>query len=247
MAGNDINWHIGCSGFSYRDWKENFYPKGLAQKNWFDYYATQFDSLELNVTFYRFPQLSFLQNWYNKAPAGFLFAVKAPRLITHYKQFKEVKELLNDFYTTTKDGLEEKLGAVLFQLPPKFVYTPEALELIITQLDNSVHNVLEFRHPSWWNKEVYTILKQANITFCSHSYPNLPDEVVSTNGVVYYRFHGVPKLYYSEYSENFLNNIISSIQKKKTNTKAFLLFNNTATMAAINNARYIKNILGLSQ
>ena len=72
-----IQWHIGCSGFHYKEWKEVFYPKGLPQRKWFDYYCEHFDTLELNVTFYRFPEMASLQNWYNKSPARFLFSVKA--------------------------------------------------------------------------------------------------------------------------------------------------------------------------
>ena len=105
-----MKWHIGCSGFHYRDWKEIFYPAGLPQKKWFEYYSSKFDTLELNVTFYRFPQLSFLRNWYEVSPDHFVFTAKAPRLITHYKRFRDCERLLNDFYTTLIAGLDNKLG-----------------------------------------------------------------------------------------------------------------------------------------
>src|SRR5262245_59274802 len=107
-----MNWHIGCSGFHYREWKGMFYPEKTPQRLWFEYYSSQFNTLELNVTFYRFPQLSFLQNWYQKSPENFQFTVKVPRLITHYKQFNETQDMLNDFYGTVKEGLKQKLGAV---------------------------------------------------------------------------------------------------------------------------------------
>ena len=93
-------YHIGCSGYHYRHWRGVFYPEKLPMRRWFEYYSQHFHTLELNVTFYRFPQLSFLENWYNQAPADFQFAVKAPQLITHYKQFHGVGQLLGDFYTT---------------------------------------------------------------------------------------------------------------------------------------------------
>src|ERR1700760_568766 len=117
--------YIGCSGFYNKDWKELFYPKGLAQSKWFEYYCTQFNTLELNTTFYRFPTIEMLKKWYDKSPADFKFSVKAPRLITHYKQFNEVERLLNDFYSSVREGLKEKLGAVLFQLPARVVYSEE--------------------------------------------------------------------------------------------------------------------------
>src|SRR5690349_13147184 len=99
-----IQWHIGCSGFHYKEWKEVFYPKGLPQRKWFDHYCEHFDTIELNVTFYRFPELTSLQNWFHKSPDRFLFSVKAPRLITHYKKFEDCAGLLTDFYTTVRDG-----------------------------------------------------------------------------------------------------------------------------------------------
>ncbi|MEJ7681932.1 MAG: DUF72 domain-containing protein [Segetibacter sp.] len=91
-------WWIGCSGFHYKHWKGIFYPEKLAQSKWFDYYNNRFKTLELNVTFYRFPQLSFLETWYKKSPEVFSFSVKAPRAITHYKQFNN--QAIGDFYGT---------------------------------------------------------------------------------------------------------------------------------------------------
>src|SRR5438309_1499516 len=108
MAG--VKWHIGCSGFHYKEWKEIFYPKGLAQAKWFPYYAQHFDTLEINNTFYRFPEIKLFQNWYDKSPGHYNFSVKVPQIITHYKQFKETEKLLEDFYAITKEGLKEKLG-----------------------------------------------------------------------------------------------------------------------------------------
>src|ERR1700759_2717586 len=153
-----MKWFIGCSGFHYKEWKGKFYPEKLAQKNWFDFYSQHFNTLELNVTFYRFPQLSFLNNWYKKSPDEFCFAVKAPRLITHYKQFNETEQLLSDFYSTVKEGLKEKLGPILFQLPGKIAYTEERLHRIIKSVNPDYINVVEFRHVSWWDKQVYSQL-----------------------------------------------------------------------------------------
>ena len=117
-----MDWFIGCSGFHYKHWKNVFYPEGLPQKIWFDFYCEHFNTLELNVTFYRFPQLSFLQNWHEKSPDSFRFSVKAPRAITHYKKFNNVTELISSFYDTISEVLKEKLGPVLFQMPHNFIY-----------------------------------------------------------------------------------------------------------------------------
>jgi uncharacterized protein YecE (DUF72 family) len=118
-------------------------------RRWFGYYSPPFRTLELNVTFYRFPQLSFLENWYAQSPPGFRFAMKAPKLVTHYKQFHNVQQLLGDFYDTTARSLPEKLGPILFQLPPCLAYAPDRLARLLDYLDPSFQNVLKFRHPIW--------------------------------------------------------------------------------------------------
>ena len=235
-----IQWRIGCSGFHYKEWKEVFYPRGLPQRKWFDHYCEHFDTLELNVTFYRFPEISSLQNWYKKSPPHFLFAVKAPRLITHYKKFEDCRSLLTDFYTTIRDGLQEKLGCVLFQLPPGLSYTPALLTRITSQLDPSFNNVVEFRHSSWWNEEVYKVLAAHHISFCGISHPRLPDRPIGNTDVVYYRFHGVPRLYYSGYSDDFLDTLVADITGFAGVKQAFLYFNNTADVVAIANAQYLQ-------
>ncbi|CAN5197302.1 DUF72 domain-containing protein [soil metagenome] len=242
-----MEWRIGCSGFSYKDWKGSFYPEKLAQSKWFGYYSERFKTLELNVTFYRFPQVRFLQNWYDKSPSDFSFAVKAPRLISHYKKFNDCEKFLSDFYGTCKEGLKEKLGPVLFQLPPQIVYDEAFLEKMIQQLNPDFANVVEFRHASWWQQKVYYALSKQNITFCSISHPTLPDDVIINTSLVYYRFHGVPKLYYSQYTENKLISIADAIIQSKKVKTAFIYFNNTATMAALNNAASLKTYLNISR
>ena len=230
------DWFIGCSGFHYKDWKGPFYPTDLPQRKWFDYYCEHFSTLELNVTFYRFPQLSFLQNWYTKSPANFRFSVKAPRAITHYKKFNETADMLTDFYSTINTGLQEKLGPVLFQLPPSFSYDDEKLERIISSLNPAFRNVVEFRHASWWNNDVYAKLTAHNITFCGMSYPNLPDGVIQNTGVVYYRFHGVPNLYRSRYSKDFLQKIATAIMSNGSSKEAWCYFNNDYDAIGVFNA-----------
>ncbi|MCR8560508.1 DUF72 domain-containing protein [Mucilaginibacter sp. BJC16-A38] len=232
-----VDWHIGCSGFHYRDWKGPFYPANLPQRKWFDYYCEHFSTLELNVTFYRFPQLSFLQTWYQKAPAEFRFAVKAPRAITHYKKFNDTADLITSFYDTLNAGLQEKLGPVLFQLPPSYDYTEERIDKIINSLNPSFKNVLELRHVSWWRNDVYKKLADHNITFCGMSHPKLPDEVVINTDIVYYRFHGVHDLYRSRYSIEFLRKITDEIKQHQHITEAWCYFNNDYDAIGVFNTR----------
>ena len=237
-----MEWFIGCSGFHYRHWKGTFYPEGLAQKRWFQFYAEHFQTLELNVTFYRFPRLPVLQQWYQNSPENFRFSVKAPKAITHFKQFHGTVDMLTSFYKTIRDGLQEKLGPVLFQFPPRFRYDDERLARVLAQLDPGFDNVLEFRHPGWWCDEVYTKLRQHGVSFCGMSHPELPTEPVVTGPVVYYRFHGVPNLYSSAYSDAELQQFVDSIKTTPHVRQVWCYFNNDAAVAAIPNAQTLAHI-----
>ncbi|MEN0053456.1 MAG: DUF72 domain-containing protein [Mucilaginibacter sp.] len=232
-----MDWHIGCSGFHYKDWKGRFYPEDLPQRKWFDFYCEHFKTLELNVTFYRFPQLSFLQTWYGKSPTDFRFAVKAPRAITHYKKFNDTTDLISSFYDTINNGLQEKLGPVLFQLPPSFTYDDEKLDRIINSLNPTFKNVLELRHASWWNDTVYQKLASHNITFCGMSHPSLPNDVIQNTSVVYYRFHGVPVLYRSPYSKDFLEGVVDAVKQNLAVDEGWFYFNNDFDAVGVSNAK----------
>lgn len=236
-------WYIGCSGFYYKDWKEVFYPKGLPQTKWFDFYCEHFNTLELNVTFYRFPSLNVLQNWYRKAPDNFIFSVKVPKAITHESRFEGSQSLAMEFYDMLSLGLAEKLGPVLYQLPPSISYSPEMLDAIISHMDENFKNVIEFRHISWWRKEVIQTLSQSNIAFCGVSFPGLIADVMTNIPTAYYRFHGVPKLYYSSYDDAFLEKVVQTLHGDKKIKEAFLYFNNTAEAAALQNARYVQELV----
>ncbi|MET4108004.1 DUF72 domain-containing protein [Hymenobacter sp. UYP22] len=239
-------YYIGCSGFSYRDWEGVLYPAELPPRKWFAYYCTQFNTLEVNVTFYRMPALKVFKDWYAQSPPDFRFAVKAPRQVTHYKKFNaEVGPILASFYATVREGLREKLEPVLFQLPPKAAYTEELLGRILEQLNPDFHNVLEFRHHSWWDGQVFRTLAQHGISFCGQSHPaDLPDEVVATTKKAYYRFHGVPVLYTSAYSPEFLERITQQIQAEPHVEEVFLYFNNGIGGAGVLNARQLQELLG---
>ena len=234
--------YLGCSGFHYKEWKDFFYPEKLPQTKWFEFYCDHFNTLELNVTFYKFPTEKSLSKWYNTSPADFKFSVKAPRLITHYKKFNDCEILLKDFYNSIHTGLQEKLGCVLFQLPPQFIYSPEMLGLIINSMDYSFKNVFEFRNITWWNENVFKQFKKHHLIFCGVSFPKLPDEVITTNKDLYYRFHGVPVLYKSIYTENFIENIYQQI-KNANPAEAWIYFNNTWGNAAIINSKYLQELI----
>lgn len=239
-----MNWHIGCSGFHYKHWKEIFYPKDVPQRLWFEFYCEHFNTLELNVTFYRFPQASMLKSWYRRSSADFTFSVKAPRAITHYKKLHDCEKLISDFYNTVDEGLKEKTGCILFQFPPSFHYSIENVEKIIHNLDNKFPNVVEFRHISWWNEDVYKTLGENKISFSGMSHPSLPDKIIENTSLLYYRLHGVPQLYQSPYSIADLKKIIKEIKASSKTKNAFIYFNNDIGGNAIKNSTEMIQLVG---
>lgn len=230
------NIHIGCSAFNNTYWKGIFYPENISRNKWFDFYASQFGTYELNGTFYKPPTVKNLKTWYSKVPDHFIFSVKAPKVITHFKKFTDSQNEIDDFYAICREGLAEKLGCVLFQLPPSYDFSPEKLELIVGSLNPDFKNVVEFRHQSWWREEVFETFKQHQITFCNVSFPNLPEALTATSAVGYIRLHGVPKLFYSGYDSSFLDEFRNRILEQENWEEVFLYFNNTAGAEGILNA-----------
>lgn len=179
---------LGCSGWMYPFWKGNFYPKSLPQKEWFSFYKSHFNTVEINNSFYNFPTFQSIEKWYQQVPQGFTYSLKAHRSITHLEKFKNADDLLNKMYQLA-GGLKEKLDVILFQLPPSFTYESDKLELILKSLNKNYLNVVEFRHPSWWNPEVFKICADNHVIFCSVSGPRLPNDLINCNGNVYIRLH----------------------------------------------------------
>lgn len=235
--------YIGCSGFSNRDWKGFFFPEDLPSKDQLNYYSSQFNSVEINSTFYRRPRLQTLQNWYERTGEDFKFFIKIPKTITHLKRLSETAVETSDFCTHIHDGIREKLAGFLFQMPPSFHFSAENLEKVLETADKKFLNVFEFRHPSWWIDEVFNAVQKKNIVFSGVSYPkNIPDDfIINSDRSVYYRLHGVPVLFKSEYSESELNKLAEKI--KESNETVYVFFNNTWGTAALKNALYLKNLL----
>jgi len=232
--------YIGTSGYSYAYWKNRFYPEKLPAAKWLNYYSEQFNSLELNYSFYKFPVVEQLKKMAERTPEDFRFTVKANKVITHTLRMRKATEKIIEFTDIVNSGLENKLACILFQLPPSYSYTEERLNDILTQLDHQPHNVIEFRHASWWTKEVYLELNKAKLTFCSVSYPGLPDDDIVTSSVFYKRMHGMPELFKSSYSAQQLKGLSSHIPKEK---EAFIYFNNTTFEAAYTNARTLISLM----
>ena len=234
---------IGCSGFSNRDWKGFFFPEELPPKEQLNFYSTQFNTVEINSTFYRRPRAQTLENWCQRTDEDFKFFIKIPKTITHIKRLKETAAETADFCKHIHHGIQEKLAGFLFQMPTSFHYSEEHLEQLIKTVDFRFLNVVKFRHKSWWTEEIFETLKTKNIAFSGVSFPkDIPDNFIINNSKsVYYRLHGVPVLFKSEYSDEELEKLAKEIKKAKQDV--FVFFNNTWGTAALKNALYLKKLL----
>jgi uncharacterized protein YecE (DUF72 family) len=191
---------IGCSGWFYWHWRNVFYPANLPTRDWFEFYADRFKTVELNAPFYSWPTVATVKTWIRQAgQRRFIYTVKVSELITHVKRFTGTKTLVRDFGHIA-DLLGPLMGCFLFQLPPSYEYTPARLTGILSQLDPGRRNVVEFRHDSWWNDRVHDAFRAVGVIFCSCSGPRLPDVLVKTADDVYVRFHGPKNWYRHDYS-----------------------------------------------
>ncbi|WP_300598865.1 DUF72 domain-containing protein [Niabella sp.] len=231
--------YIGTSGYSYPYWKGRFYPDKWPASRWLEYYATQFSTLELNHTFYRFPTVASLKKSASRTPANFSFSVKAHKVITHTKRLTGVKDTIQEFMNILHDGLENKLGCILYQMPPSYTFSEERLAHVIEHLSFSNRNVIEFRHLSWWQPAVFDLLAKHRINFCSVSYPGLPAENIITGDFLYRRMHGVPELFKSAYSEQQLMQLYQELPVAK---EVFIYFNNTTFESGYTNAYFLQEL-----
>jgi len=232
--------YIGCSGFYNTDWKGTLYPEDAKNRDFLTLYSKEFNSVEINSTFYRKPTIKTLVKWYGETPDDFKFFIKIPKAISHEKRLKDCKEEISEFCMHIQSGLQEKLSGFLYQFPPSFKNSQENIDIIFNNLDFNYINVIEFRHESWWHEDIFKILKDKNIVFSGVSFPgNLPENVIANSmNILYYRLHGKPVLYKSGYSEDFLNDLARKIQDFEKTT--FVFFNNTWGTAAIENGLYFQ-------
>jgi uncharacterized protein YecE (DUF72 family) len=236
IKGEQPAYHIGCSGWFYWHWFGVFYPKDLPRKQWFEYYASQFKTVELNAPFYSWPTVNTVKSWRRQAGRRrFIYTVKVCERITHTKRFQGTRELVKDFGYIA-DLLGPYMGCFLFQLPPSYRYTPARLKTIVSQLEPSRRNVVEFRNSSWWNDRVYSAFKEHGIIFCSCSGPKLPDTLVKTADDIYIRFHGPKRWYRHDYSKEEIAEWARRIHDSGA-SHVWAYFNNDNDGHAIKNAR----------
>jgi len=156
---------VGTSGWQYRDWRSVFYPAKLASRRWLEYYTDRFHAVEVNNTFYRLPPRSTFAEWRRRTPEDFEFAVKMSRYLTHIRRLRDPVEPVSRFMTAAS-GLGEKLGPVLFQLPPTLTADAEVLDAVLSRLDGRARVAVEPRHPSWWDERIRTTLGRHGAALC---------------------------------------------------------------------------------
>jgi uncharacterized protein YecE (DUF72 family) len=233
---------IGTSGWTYSHWKHVFYPLACPKSRWLEYYTEHFDTVELNATFYRLPKATTFEGWGRRTPDLFLWAVKASKYITHTKRLREPAEPLERLYSVTS-ALGEKLGPILFQLPPSLSFDEERFTGFCGCLSPSRRHALEVRHPSWISDRLFAILEAHDMAFCiSDTAGRYPFHERVTADFIYIRLHGSKKLYASDYSEEELQAWAQKIRKWEKDT--YLYFDNDFEGYAVKNAKRMKEILG---
>lgn len=219
---------IGTSGYSY-SWNK-------AKPDAFEWYIGQgFNSVEINYSFYRFPQVTSIKLWRAKAPKDFTFSIKVHRSVTHYNRLKKPRSIqLWDEFLKNFEPLENKIDFWLFQMPANFKFKPENLERVKSFFNNEsiMHQiisrkkaVIEFRDSSWWNEQALKEIEKAGIVFCSVDAPSLPNEIITTSDAIYLRLHGTKTWYNYLYPEKRLKEIVSDMLGKQAQKKAIYLNN----------------------
>lgn len=234
--------NVGCSGWFYWHWRGEFYPAEIPTNRWFEHYRRNFRTVELNAPFYSWPTTGVVATWLRQAArTKFVYTVKVSELITHTRRFIGTKTLVRDFGYIA-DLLGSRMGCFLFQLPPSLHYSRARVRRILEQLDPARRNVVEFRHRSWWNEEVYAAFRASGTIFCSCSGPRLPDELVKTADEVYLRFHGTTRWYRHDYSASEVALWAERI-KASGARRVWAYFNNDRDGYAIKNARNLRRLL----
>ena len=236
--------YIGTSGWIYSHWSGLFYPKDCAKARWLEFYTGHFGTVELNASFYRLPKPRTFENWGKRTPDDFLWAVKASRYITHVKRLKEVTKPLERLYQSV-EALGNKLGPILFQLPPSLPFNEEVFGRFCQHLKKNRIHALEVRHPSWEHQKAIGILRDHNMALCvsdtAGRYPYIEEDTAT---FAYVRLHGSKQLYASEYSEAELHAYAQKIRDWSKDT--YLYFDNDYGGYAIKNAKRLNGILGLA-
>lgn len=223
---------LGCSGWQYKHWAAAagpaaaFYPAGLAQKRWFAHYARQFDTVEINNSFYRLPPPGTFAKWRDQAPRGFLYAVKASRFLTHMKKLKDPEEPLSRFFENAVH-LGQHLGPVLYQLPPGWRIDVDRFEIFLRALPKGYRHTVEFRDTSWYDDRIYALLRAYDVALCLHDMRGSATEKIVVGPFIYVRFHHGTSKYGGRYPDDRLDDWADWLaERASSGLDVFAYFNN---------------------
>jgi uncharacterized protein YecE (DUF72 family) len=234
---------IGCSGWNYKHWRGVVYPPGMPESRWLEHYATLFDTVEINTTFYRLPAVSAVARWVEHTPPAFVFAAKASRFLTHMKRLTDMDRGTRRFYERIDPLVRSpKLGPVLWQLPPNFHRNDERLAEALTALPPGRH-AFEFRHPSWFATEVYELLRGHGVALVIADRPEVRrfQTHERTADFVFLRFHHGGGD--GSYSHRRLGTWARRIEEWRGEGDVYAYFNNDWAGFAVENALWLKKRL----
>ena len=219
---------IGCSGWQYQHWRDEFYPVELPQSRWLAHYMLSFDTVEINNSFYRLPEAGTFVKWRDQAPRRFLYAVKASRFLTHMKKLKDPEEPIARFFDRAKH-LRTHLGPVLYQLPPHWPIDLPRFEHFLAALPRGVRHTVEFRETSWYDERVYELLRRYKVAMCLHDMNGSASERILVGPFVYVRFHHGTNKYGGRYSDARLDDWAEWLSAHaREGLDVFAYFNNDA-------------------
>ncbi|MBL7074923.1 DUF72 domain-containing protein [candidate division KSB1 bacterium] len=237
--------HIGTSGYYYKHWVDLFYPKDVRKERWLEFYAGRFGTVEINSTFYHLPREKMVDGWRKRVPDNFLYTFKVNRRITHVKKLNEAREDLYRFLHLIKPlKVAGKLGTLLFQLPPSMKVNAKRLEEFLEILPTGYKCVFEFRNPSWFSEQIYSLLRKYGAGFCIMDLQGFKPVIRATAPFVYFRFHGPNVPYSSPYSDQELKMWAGHIRGfLKEGREVFAYFNNDIGGYAVGNALTLEQLV----
>jgi uncharacterized protein YecE (DUF72 family) len=234
---------VGCSGWQYKHWRGDFYPADLPQARWFEHYASVFDTVEINNTFYRLPERATFAAWARRAPPGFEFAVKASRFLTHMKKLKDPEEPIDRLFSRMR-ALGTHLGPVLYQLPPGWKVDRERFAHFLEALPRRARHVVEFRDPSWYDPSVLALMQRHGVALCLHDMPGSATERQAAGPFVYVRFHGASSRYGGGYPDEDLRRWARWLNARRDQgDDVYVYFNNDVGGHAPRDARTLRRLL----
>jgi uncharacterized protein YecE (DUF72 family) len=236
--------HIGCSGWNYKDWRDRLYPKGLPASRWLEHYATVFDTVEVNATFYRLPKRDTVQHWADQTPKGFQFAIKASRYLTHIKRLRELPERLDRLMEPLEPLIEsKKMGPLLWQLPENFHRDDERLADALPAFPE-LRNGIEFRHPSWFAPEVMAMLREHGVALVIGDHPERPFQTRElTTDWTYVRLHLGAKDRSGNYTDAELETWKRRAAAWRSRAEVYVYANNDWRGFAAQNSQWLKEHL----